>query len=60
MTNISNMCLGQLWRLETNSRPFHNFIKMTILQDLAISNCYHLPFLIVPYSPFQKNETLEY
>ena len=62
MTNISNMFLAgdwQCWRLETSSRPFYNFIKMKIYQDLVIFNSLHLPFLNVPYSPFQKTETLE-
>ena len=59
MTNISNMFLAEWWRLETSSRPFYDFIKMTIQQDLAIFNGWHIPFLIVLYSPFQKNETLE-
>ena len=58
-TNISNMFLAQCWRLETSSRSFYDFIKMTIQQDLAIFNGWHIPFLIVLYSPFQKNETLE-
>ena len=59
MTNISNMFLAECWRLETSSRLFYDFIKMTIQQDLAIFNGWHIPFLIVLYSPFQKNETLE-
>ena len=59
MTNISNMFLAECWRLETSSRFFYDFIKMTIQQDLAIFNDWHIPFLIVLYSPFQKNETLE-
>ena len=59
MTNISNMFLAECWRLETSSRLFYNFIKMAILQDLTIFNGWHLPFLIVPYSHFQKKETLE-
>ena len=59
MTNIGNMFLAQCWRLETSSRPFYDFIKLTIWQDLAIFNSWHLPFLNVPYSPFQKNETEE-
>ena len=29
MINISNMFLRQYWRLETSSRPFYDFIKMT-------------------------------
>ena len=29
-TNISNMFLAQDWRLETSSRLFYDFIKMTI------------------------------
>ena len=36
MTNISNMLLAECWRLETSSRLFYDFIKMTIQQDLAI------------------------
>ena len=58
MTNISNMFLAECWRLETSSRLFYDFIKMTIQQDLAIFNSWHIPFLIVFYSPFQKNGTL--
>ena len=59
MTNISNMFLAEYWRLETSSRLFYKFFKMTIEQDLAIFNGSHIPFLIVLYPPFQKNETLE-
>ena len=59
MTNISNMFLTECWRVETSFRPFYDFIKMTIQQDLAIFNGLHIPFLIVLYSPFQKNETLK-
>ena len=59
MKNISNMFLAECWRLETSSRLFYDFIKMTIQQDLAIFNGWHIPFLIVFYSPFQQNETLE-
>ena len=28
-------------------------------QNMAICNSWHSAFLIVPYSPFQKSETLE-
>ena len=56
MTNISNMFLAQYWRLETSSRLFHDFIKMTIKQDLAIFNSSHSPFSVVPCSPFQKKK----
>ena len=59
MTNISNMILAQCWRLETSSRPFYDLIKIKILRGLVIFNSWHLPFLNVPYSLFQKNETLE-
>ena len=60
LINISNVFLDQCWRLETSSRPYYDFIKMTIEGNLAIFNSLHLPFLRVPhYSPFQKNETLE-
>ena len=38
ITNFSNMFLAQCWGLETISRPFHGFIKMTIQRDLAIFN----------------------
>ena len=46
--------------LETGnqSRLFYDFIKVTI-QDLTIFNGSYIPFLIVLYSPFKKNETLE-
>ena len=59
MRNISNLFLAQCWRLETNSRLFYFFIKMTIKQDLTIFNSWHLPFFIVPYLPFQEDATLE-
>ena len=38
MTNISAMFLAQCWRLETTSRPFYDFIKMTIQRDLTNFN----------------------
>ena len=44
MTNISNMFLAECWRVETSFRPFYDFIKMTIQQDLAIFNGLHIPF----------------
>ena len=47
------MLLTQCWRLETSFRPFYDFIKMTIQHDLAIFNGWHIPVLIVLYSPFQ-------
>ena len=59
MTNISNMYLTECWRLETRSRLFYDFIKVTVQQDLAIFNGLHIPFLVVLYLPFQENETLE-
>ena len=58
LTNISNMFLAQCCTLQTSSRPFY-FIKMTIYQDLAILNSWHLPFLNVSYSHFQKSHTCE-
>ena len=54
MTDISNMFLPECWRLETSCRPFYDFIKMTMQEDLAIFNGWHIPFLIVFYLPFQK------
>ena len=56
MRNISNMFLTQCWRLKTSSKLFYDFTKRTIRRDLAIFNDCHLPFLNVPYSPFQENE----
>ena len=56
MRNISNMFLAQCWRLKTSSKLFYDFTKRTIRRDLAIFIDCHLPFLNVPYSPFQKNE----
>ena len=35
MTKISNMFLAECWRLETSSRLFYDFGKMTIQQDLV-------------------------
>ena len=54
MTNFSNMYLALCWRLETSFRPFYDFIKMIMYQDLAVFNSWHFKFLIVLYSPFQK------
>ena len=54
MTNIPNMILAECRRLETSSKLFYDFNKMTIERDLDVFNGSHLPFLIVPYSPFQK------
>ena len=59
LRNISKIFLPQCWRLETSSRPFYYIIKTAVGQDLTIFNSGHLPFFIVPYSLFQKNETLE-
>ena len=59
MMNISSMFLAECWRLEAGSRLCYDFIKMKIQQDLAIFNVWHIPFSIVPYSSFQKHETLE-
>ena len=50
---------GSMPETGTSPRPFYDFIKMTILRDLAIFNTWHLLFLNVSYSLFQKNETLE-
>ena len=59
MTNISNMFLAECWRLETNFRFFYDFIKITIQQDLGSILMVDIYHLIVLYSPFQKNNTLE-
>ena len=53
MTNISNVLL-------LSDGDFGQSLKkMKTKQDLATFDIRHLPFLIVPYLPFQKNETLE-
>ena len=59
ITNIFNMFLPECWKLETSSRSFYDFIKMTIQKELAIFNGWHIPLLIVLYSPFQISEKLE-
>ena len=59
ITNIYNMFLAQWWRLETGSRLFYDFIKMTILRDLALFNSWNLPYLNVSNTPFQNIERLE-
>ena len=59
MANITSMFLVQCWRLKTSPRPFYDFGKITRYRDQTILNNWCLPFLIAPYSPFQKNETLE-
>ena len=57
MINISSMFLAECWRLEISSRLFYDFIKMAIQQDLPVFNVWHVSFLIVLYTSFQK--TLE-
>ena len=59
ITNISNMYSAEWWGLETSSRLFYDFIKVTIQKDLTILNGWHIPFLIVLYSPFQKKWNIE-
>ena len=54
ITYISNMFLAQCWRLKTSFRTFHDSDEMTTYQDLSICPSWYLPFLILPYSPFQK------
>ena len=49
----------ECWRLKTSSRPFYGFVKTTMYRDLAIFNSWHLPFSVVSYSPFQKNQPFE-
>ena len=44
MANISSMFLAECWRLGTSSRPFYDFIKMTIQEVLAIFNGWHVHF----------------
>ena len=56
MVNILNIFLAQGWRLEISHRAFHDFIEITIQQDLAVFNSTLLSFLIVIYSAFQKKE----
>ena len=53
MTNVCNMFLAQWWKLKTSPRRFY-FIKMTLQQDVAVFNSWHLPFLIISCLPFQK------
>ena len=55
-TNISNMFLAQCWRLETSSRSFYDFNEMTISWDLSIFSSWYVAFLILPFSPFQKEK----
>ena len=59
LTTKINMFLTQCWRLGFSSRPFYDFNEMTIEQYLSIFSSSYLQFLILPYSHFLKNETLE-
>ena len=59
VANISNMLLAKCWWLETSSRSFYDFIKLEVYRELSIFKVDNLPFLIIPYSPFEKSETLE-
>ena len=56
MTNMTIMFLAEYWTLETSSRLIYDFIKMTKQLDLAIFNYWHIPFLIVLNSLFQKKK----
>ena len=51
--------MAQCWWPETSFRPFYDFNEIPIQQDLTIFSSWYLPFLNLPYLPFQKNETLE-
>ena len=54
ITNISNTFSVQHWRQETGSRPLYDLNEMAIYQDLSVYSSWYLPFLILPYSSFQK------
>ena len=56
MTSISKHAFGSMLETETSSRPFFDIPPKTLQQDIAIFNSRHLPFLIVPYTPFQKKK----
>ena len=60
IANISDIFFAHCWRLENSSTPFYDFNEMAIYQDLLVLSSWHLPFLIVLHSPFQKNEIVEY
>ena len=48
------MKFGQVLAWKLVPGPFMILLKMTLQPDLAIFNGWHMPFLIVLYSPFQK------
>ena len=50
--------ITNIW-LETSSKSFYDFNEMTTLRDLSSFSSWYLPFLILPYSTFQKNKTLK-
>ena len=50
-------CMTNIWKLVPG--PFMILLKWQYSADLTIFNSWRLPFLIVPYWPFQKYETLE-
>ena len=54
MTNISNIILAKCLVLETSSRLFYNYIKITIQQDPAIFNGWHISFLLFFIHLFKK------
>ena len=64
ITNLSIMFLVQCWRLETSSRPFHDFNEMAIICQFLVVDIniillftiVNLPFLILSYLPFQKKK----
>ena len=56
MINISSMFLAKSWRLETSSRHFYDLIKMTIQQDLAISNGWNIHFQMCFIHLFKKRK----
>ena len=56
MTNISNLFLALTWWLETSSRSFCDFDKITISCDLVIFSTWllFLEFLIVQFQKSKK------
>ena len=60
MKNISTFFwfnAAEDWKLVPD--PFIISLKWQYMASLAIFSSWHSPFLIVPYSSFQKNQTLQ-
>ena len=58
MINIFNMFLVQFWRLQASFKPFYDYSKINLQQDVLIFNNWYVPFLNRLSAFSQKSEKL--